>query len=147
MKLHIASMAVIENGDGEILLVQEGKEGIRGTWDLPGGSLDRGESVTECAKRELKEETGLKGKVEGLVEVVRETNNKGQDVLVFALELSCEQTDVDVGGEEILGYRWVEPQEAFDMDLRLDNRRDVIQAFQEGRAVDHSVLNDNLRPK
>jgi 8-oxo-dGTP diphosphatase len=147
MKLHVASMAVVENSDGEILLLQEGKEGIRGTWDLPGGSLDGGESITGCAERELEEEAGLEGHVEGLIAVIRETNNDGQDVLVFAFELSCDQTGIDVDGEEILDYRWVEPQEALDMELRLDNRRNVIQSFQSDQVVDHSVLHDNLMPR
>lgn len=140
-------MAVIENSDGEILLLQEGKEGIRGTWDLPGGSLDEGESITECAERELEEEAGLKGQVNGLVAVVRETNNDGQDVLVFAFELSWEQTGVDVDGEEILDYQWVDPQKALNMDLRLDNRRNVIQAFRRNQVVERSVLHGDLRPE
>ncbi len=147
MKIHIASMAVIENNDGEILLLQEGKEGIRGTWDLPGGSLDKGESITQCAERELEEEAGLEGQVEELIAVVRETNNDGQDVLVFAFEISCEQTDADVDGEEILDYRWVNPREALDMNLRLDNRRNVIQAFQKNQVVERSVLHGDLRPE
>ncbi len=30
-----------------------------GTWALPGGHLEYGESILECAKRELKEELGI----------------------------------------------------------------------------------------
>ena len=37
----------------------------RGKWDLPKGKLDKGESIDECALREVKEETGLKHLVLG----------------------------------------------------------------------------------
>nr|EGQ40471.1 MAG: hypothetical protein J07AB56_12000 [Candidatus Nanosalinarum sp. J07AB56] len=79
--------------------------------------------------------------------MVRETNNNGQDVLVFAFEISCEQTRVGVDGEEILDYRWASPREALDTELRLDNRREVIQAFDEDRVVDDSILHENLKSK
>ncbi len=33
----------------------------RGEWDLPKGKIDAGETVSECALREVSEETGIKG--------------------------------------------------------------------------------------
>lgn len=45
--------------DGKILLGKRiGKTGY-GTWCLPGGHLEYGESLVDAAKRELEEETGI----------------------------------------------------------------------------------------
>lgn len=56
------SVIVIDSED-RILLVKH-KKGKRQYWVLPGGRLEHGESFEECALREIKEETGLKVKVE-----------------------------------------------------------------------------------
>lgn len=46
--------------DGKVLMGKRiGKVGY-GTWGLPGGHLEMGESLAFCAKRELLEETGIK---------------------------------------------------------------------------------------
>lgn len=48
---------VVTRGD-ELLLVRHRKKD-RTYWLVPGGGLDYGESIAECATRELREETGL----------------------------------------------------------------------------------------
>jgi ADP-ribose pyrophosphatase len=45
--------------DGAILLVKRGVEPGRGLWAIPGGTLRLGESMRECAAREVLEETGV----------------------------------------------------------------------------------------
>jgi 8-oxo-dGTP diphosphatase len=57
--------------DGRILLcrIAPGSWSGGGSWTLPGGGLEFAESPREGALRELTEETGLTGRIEGLAEV------------------------------------------------------------------------------
>lgn len=45
--------------DGKVLLMRRRGSHGEGTWCPPGGHLDHGESLAECAAREAAEETGL----------------------------------------------------------------------------------------
>ncbi|MFP7479912.1 NUDIX hydrolase [Terribacillus saccharophilus] len=53
---HIVSAAVIvRNEQGNILLIK----GPRRGWEMPGGQVEEGESLTQAAIREVKEESGI----------------------------------------------------------------------------------------
>ncbi|NDU75686.1 NUDIX domain-containing protein [Actinomadura sp. DSM 109109] len=54
----------VENDKGEILMIRRTDNG---NWALPGGAIDLGESVTQAAIRETKEETGIDVEITGLV--------------------------------------------------------------------------------
>ncbi len=51
-----AAGGVVHNPQGEQLMIYR-----NGRWDLPKGHLERGESLEECAVREVEEETGVRG--------------------------------------------------------------------------------------
>ena len=43
----------------EVLLVRRARPPRQGEWTVPGGAQDLGESAEDCARRELREETGV----------------------------------------------------------------------------------------
>lgn len=53
-----------ENGTfTNLVLIKRKNDPFKGDWALPGGFLNEGESLAECAARELEEETGIKPKI------------------------------------------------------------------------------------
>lgn len=58
--------AVVLNAPGDVLLVKRRDNGL---WGLPSGHVERGETVAEAVKREVREETGLDVEVERLIGV------------------------------------------------------------------------------
>ena len=60
--------ALIFNRD-KILLVERGKEPLKGYWSLPGGALETGETLEEGIVREVREETGLEVKPVKVLEI------------------------------------------------------------------------------
>lgn len=49
----------LDEDDVKVLLIKRGLEPYKGKWALPGGFLRPDESPEQCARRELREETGL----------------------------------------------------------------------------------------
>ena len=56
--------ALVFNDGGEMLVLRRAKEPAAGSWDLPGGFVEIGETAEEAVVREVKEETGLDVAVE-----------------------------------------------------------------------------------
>ncbi|MFJ7155265.1 NUDIX hydrolase [Streptomyces sp. NPDC101118] len=59
-----AASVVVVDGAGRILLQRRVDNGM---WALPGGKMEIGESIGECAVRETREETGLTVEITGIV--------------------------------------------------------------------------------
>ena len=54
---------------GRVLLVERGREPLKGYWSLPGGVLEVGEKLADGVRRETLEETGLEVQPLSVVEI------------------------------------------------------------------------------
>lgn len=69
-RTRVAAYAVAHDDDGRILLCHISPAvGVGDVWTLPGGGLDFGEAPQAAVLRELAEETGYAGELEGLAGV------------------------------------------------------------------------------
>lgn len=59
-----AASAIVVDDDGRVLLQRRTDNGM---WALPGGAMNLGESLAQCAIRETHEETGLTVEITGIV--------------------------------------------------------------------------------
>ncbi|MEO0096032.1 MAG: aspartate 1-decarboxylase [candidate division WOR-3 bacterium] len=75
------------NEKGKILLIKRGIEPGKGRWALPSGFIETGETPEQTVIRELKEETGLSGKVEDFLGVHLESTDVYGDVLLLGYKV------------------------------------------------------------
>lgn len=73
MRLAPTAGVVARDGEGHILLVRRGDDG---TWGVPGGHVEVGESWQECAEREFTEETGASARIEGVLGIYSDPDHQ-----------------------------------------------------------------------
>lgn len=115
---------VVENAS--ILLIKRKNDPYQGSWALPGGFVEYGETVENAAVRETKEETGIVVKLKELVGVYSDPDRdpRGHTVTVCFLGVKIggmleSATDAD-------DARYFELNEIKTLDLAFDHER-IIQ--------------------
>jgi len=88
-----AVAALVPNQDDQLLLVKRAVEPAKGKWCLPGGFIEIDESIEEAVLRELKEETGIEGKIGRLVDFFSQRSPLFGALLIFGYRV------IILGGE------------------------------------------------
>lgn len=101
--------------DGKVLLVKRGVEPSKGLWAIPGGTLKLGETLQECAAREILEETGITIKVGGCIYVFDFIEYDDQRKIKFhyvIVDFAAEYVaGVPQGADDALEARWLSPED------------------------------------
>jgi 8-oxo-dGTP diphosphatase len=125
MDFGVRVAAVVEREEA-LLLVRHQKPERDPYWVLPGGRLEPGETIPECAGRELAEETGLTAGFSGVLyvsEFLREGRHTIDVVVRMDLEGEAEASlgsdpEVAPGTEPTLAeVRWVSVDELREIEL------------------------------
>ena len=107
----VAAGGVVTNKKGKVLFIYRNDK-----WDLPKGKLDKGETIEECAMREVGEETGVKKlKIENFLKTTyhifkRNGKYKLKEVHWFAMKTSYEGKLVGQANEGIERVKWKGPK-------------------------------------
>lgn len=101
--------------DGRALIVKRLNEPRKGEWSLPGGHVNLGESLSDAARREVREETGLDVHPEAIIETFDRVHRDPDGRIRFhfvIIDFVCESRDGHpVAGSDAGAVAWATADE------------------------------------
>ena len=128
-----ATGALIRNNQDKIFLMKSPK--WENQWLVPGGKVEKGDSMKKTVRKEVMEETNLEVEDIELLEVKDGGNPDDfeRDTHFIFLNFVCRKSDgeVELDQREAVDYTWIEPEEALEeLDLN-ESTTDFIQTYLE----------------
>ena len=126
MEPRLAVGAVVLRGDGAVLLVRRARPPAVGSWTLPGGKVEDGETPEQAIAREVLEETGLRVEVGEILEtLVLEREGFSYRIVDFL----CRGEGEVAGADDVSAARWVLPHEWLALSLTPEVLRVIERAI------------------
>jgi len=132
-KIRLGCSAVIFSEDREKVLLTQRLD--NGQWCLPSGGAEAGESAAEACEREVREETGLKVRVERLVGVYSDPNylieyEDGNRVQVVAINFEASILGGEIGlSNETTAINYFPLHEISRMELTLNHKQRILDTL------------------
>lgn len=113
-------MGAVAVHQGRLLLVRRGHGPAAGSWSLPGGRVEPGETLHEAVVREVHEETGLEVVVDRFVGYVERFGDEPAPYHFVILDFLVTVLEPDrdpVPGDDAAEARWVASPDLADLRL------------------------------
>ena len=129
-----ATVGIITNDKGEVLVARRAKEPAKGTLDLPGGFCDSYETAEEGVVREIEEETGLK--VSGtryLFSIPNTYMYSGMELHTMDLFFLCsvEESAALTADDDVAELQWIAIEELRSEEFGLASIKKAIEKLKE----------------
>ncbi len=115
--------AWIRDRKGRLLLVRRGKAPFQGSWSLPGGFCEWGETTEAACAREAEEETGVQVSVGEPLGVYSDPDRDPRGHTVTVLYTARPIRGKAKGADDAAEARWFTPSEARKLDLAFDHAK------------------------
>lgn len=123
----IVAGGVIEQ-EGKYLLIQEAKEDVRGKWNIPAGKQDPGETISEAAKREIREECGFSVELNGVCQI-GSWRSAINTVIAIIFSTKIVGREINFNPDEIMDAKWFTYDEILAMKSELRSADFLIGAI------------------
>ncbi len=126
-KNYIVGVGAIVFNEGELLVI---KDRFSAGYKLPGGHIDKNESIIAAVKREVYEETGVNIEFESIVNIGHFKNGQfGEDNLYIVCTAKALTKEIAINDpSEIAEARWIAPVDFLKSDDVNNYNRSVVEA-------------------
>jgi ADP-ribose pyrophosphatase YjhB (NUDIX family) len=118
--------------DGRLLIIKRAPDSdpYPGLWDVPGGSVHKGETIDQGLRRETSEEVDL---TLSHIRPLTSWSTGQQESLVIGLSyLATSETDTVTLSEEHTDFAWVEPSSISDYDFPPNLEKEIKWVIAKG---------------
>ena len=128
-----AGIALLDQNGLVFLVRRSSRVSHGGSWTIPGGYVDDGESPLQAAVREFKEETGMSLGSASQLEAFSVPTPEGATFSVFIYQGKGSHRSPSLQKGEVDRWLWLEPELAFGLKLHPGMRKILDKVLKVGR--------------
>ncbi|MGD9129097.1 MAG: NUDIX domain-containing protein [Candidatus Woesebacteria bacterium] len=148
----VAAGAIIKNSNTNKILVLKRKDTdhLKNKWEFMYGRIDQFEELEDGLKREVFEETGIKdlkiNKLMRIWHIYRGEKRASNEIYGFTFICETNTNQIKLSREHC-EYRWVDPEEAFELIDTIGIKKDLELYFKDSinLKIYLSDINENIK--